>query len=76
MDMTYYLDDCYVEAYAGRLNQEIAVRGDENEHLWIGFDHNFFDSSKFAGEGNTGIFSNTSRSIATVCFYKRMRRSV
>lgn len=34
MDMTYYLDDCYVEAYAGRLNQEVAVHGDENELLW------------------------------------------
>lgn len=54
MDMTYYLDDCYVEAHAGRLNQEVAVRGDENELLWIDFDHIFFDSSKFAGEGNIG----------------------
>lgn len=54
MDMTYYLDDCYVEAYVGRLNKEAAVHGDENELLWMDFNHNFFDSSKFAGEGNIG----------------------
>lgn len=54
IDYTFYLDDCYVEAYVGRLNKGKEVHGDENELLWMDFDQNYFDSSKFAGEGNIG----------------------
>lgn len=54
MDFTYYLDDCYVEVYAGKLKHAVAVSGDENELYWSGLDCNFFDSTKYAGEGNIG----------------------
>ena len=54
MDFTYYFQDCYVEVYIGRLGGEVEVRGDENELYWSGFDHNFFDMSLYAGEGNIG----------------------
>lgn len=54
MDFTYYLDDCYVEIYVGRLNKEITVKGDENDLYWSELDKNFFDASKYAGEGNIG----------------------
>lgn len=54
MDFTYYLANIKVEVYAGRLNKEIAVCGDENELEWIELEQNFFDSSRFAGEGNIG----------------------
>lgn len=54
MDFTYYLDDCYVEVYVGKLNKQITVSGDENELYWSETNCNFFDSSQFAGEGNMG----------------------
>ncbi len=54
MDFTYHIDDCYVEVYVGRLNKQIAVTGDENELYWSDIDRDFFDMSKYAGEGNIG----------------------
>lgn len=30
------------------------VRGDENELFWSDLDHDFFDASQYAGEGNIG----------------------
>ena len=54
MDFTYHLDNCYVEAYVGRLNKEVEVHGDENDLVWMDFDENYFNSAKFAGEGNIG----------------------
>ena len=54
MDFTYYLDNCYVEVFVGRLNCEVTVKGDENTLYWSGFDHNFFDMNEYAGEGNIG----------------------
>ena len=54
MDFTYYLDDCYVEVYVGKLNKEIAVSGNENDLYWSELDCDFFDTKKYAGEGNIG----------------------
>lgn len=54
MDFTYYLQDCCVEVYAGRLKHDVTVEGDENELYWSDLSHNFFDMSLFAGEGNIG----------------------
>jgi 8-oxo-dGTP diphosphatase len=54
MDFTYYLQDCYVEVYAGKLKYEVCVSGDENELYWSELDLNFFDMSLYAGEGNIG----------------------
>ncbi|MBE1446775.1 NUDIX hydrolase [Paenibacillus sp. OAS669] len=54
MDFTYYLQQCYVEVYAGRLKHDIAVTGDENELYWSDLDQDFFDMSQYAGEGNIG----------------------
>lgn len=54
LDYTFRLDACYVEVYAGRLNKAVDVRGDENELHWMDFDENYFDTSKFAGEGSIG----------------------
>ena len=36
----------------GKLNNEVAVDGDENELVWT--ELNFFDTTKYAGEGNIG----------------------
>lgn len=54
MDFTYYLPSIRVEVYVGRLNKQITVYGDENDLEWIEINENFFDISKFAGEGNIG----------------------
>lgn len=54
MDFTYHLDNCYVEVYVGKLNDNIKVDGDENKLYWSGLDHNFFDPNLYAGEGNIG----------------------
>ena len=54
MDFTYYNQDCYVEVWCGRLLLDVAVSGDENPLVWLDFDHDFFDMTEFAGEGNIG----------------------
>ena len=54
MDLTYYLDDYYLEIYVGKLNKEIAVSGNENELYWSELDCDFFDNKKYAGEGSIG----------------------
>lgn len=54
MDFTYYMDDCYLEVYVGKLNKEIAVSGNENELYWSELDCDFFDKKKYAGEGSIG----------------------
>lgn len=54
MDFTYYLSNVKLEVYAGRLNKNITVYGDENDLEWLKANQNFFDVSKFAGEGNIG----------------------
>lgn len=54
MDFTYFLSDCYVQVYVGKLNKDISVSGDENELYWSDLNCDFFDMSKYAGEGNIG----------------------
>ncbi|MBN2981060.1 NUDIX hydrolase [Cohnella algarum] len=54
MDFTYYLQDCYVEVYAGKLMRDVQVSGDENELYWSDLHRDFFDMSLYAGEGNIG----------------------
>lgn len=54
MDFTYHLPSIKVEVYVGRLNKEMSVHGAENDLEWMDLNQNFFDISKFAGEGNIG----------------------
>jgi len=55
MDFTYFLRDaCRVEVYYGRLSADIKVSGDEKELTWLEVSEDFFDRSRFAGEGNIG----------------------
>jgi len=58
MDMTYYpyLSSFHgkLEVYVGRINHDIPVCGDEKELIWIDVNENFFDMTRFAGEGNIG----------------------
>ncbi|MNP72460.1 hypothetical protein D3C76_1690200 [compost metagenome] len=54
MDFKYYIHECYVEVYVGKLNHDVEVFGDENELYWSDLKKDFFDMSLFAGEGNIG----------------------
>ena len=54
MLMDYPLDSIHMEAYAGRLNRKVDVCGDENELYWLSVTENFFDRTRFAGDGILG----------------------
>ena len=54
MDFSYHLANCYVEVYVGRLNKKVEVFGEENELYWEDVTADFFDCTKYAGEGNIG----------------------
>lgn len=54
MDFTYHFGNCYLEVYVGKLNKEVIVNGDENDLYWSSLNHNFFDATQYAGEGNIG----------------------
>lgn len=43
-----------LEAYVGRMQQEVAVSGEENPLLWMPLTENFFDLTKYAGDGSIG----------------------
>lgn len=50
-----------LQAYVGRLRQQIDVTGDENPLVWMPLTENFFDLEKFAGEGSIGHVAETVR---------------
>jgi len=54
MDFTYFLSDCRVEAYVGRLSEIPTLQGDEKELVWIDLNEDLYDMTRFAGEGNIG----------------------
>lgn len=53
-DFTYYTFDIRLEVFFGKLSAPFSVHGDENELLWMNLHEDFFDLSRFAGEGNIG----------------------
>lgn len=54
MDFTYPLCSEYVEVYAGGLKRETELREEKNPLFWQPSGCNFFDMTKYAGEGNIG----------------------
>jgi 8-oxo-dGTP diphosphatase len=54
MDFTYHTSNIKLEVYVGRLNKNVIVYGDENDLEWMELNQDFFDTSRFAGEGNIG----------------------
>ena len=54
MTLDYPLDSIHMETYAGRLNKRVNVQGDENDLFWLPVTENFFDHTRFAGNGNIG----------------------
>lgn len=54
MDFTYYNQGCYVEIYVGYLQNEVTLKEEAHPLEWLAVTENFFDQSRFAGEGNIG----------------------
>lgn len=54
MDFTYYFEDLYLEVYVGKLNKNINVYGTKNLLYWSPLNVNFFDTNRYAGDGNIG----------------------
>ena len=54
MDISYTISDMELQVYAGKLNKEVEVVDEVNKLYWFDSNDNFFDSSRFAGEGNIG----------------------
>ena len=54
MDLTYHVCDFFIEVYVGRLRHEVVLAEEENELYWTELDLDYFDNTRFAGEGNLG----------------------
>ena len=54
MDFQYAMSDMELEVYTGKLNKEVKLVEEVNELCWMDKNENFFNSEKFAGEGNIG----------------------
>lgn len=60
IDLTHFMDIVYVkwnkelEVYYGILNKDVKLVEEVNKLEWINTSDNFFDMSKYAGEGNIG----------------------
>ncbi len=54
MKTDYYLDNLYLEVWAGALNSDVILLEEMNRLFWSSLDNDFFNMKKYAGEGNMG----------------------
>ena len=54
MDFTYIKWDMELEVYYGVLKHDVELVEEVNRLEWISLEENFFDMTKFAGDGNIG----------------------
>lgn len=54
MDMQYHCSDYQLEVFVGRLNKDLELQEEVNKLHWFSVENDFFDMSKFAGEGSVG----------------------
>lgn len=54
MDFSYQINGIELQVYAGKLNKEVKVVDEVNKLYWFDSNEDFFDTSRFAGEGNIG----------------------
>lgn len=54
MNFQYIISNMELEVYMGTLNKEVKLVKEVNELYGVSKNENFFDSNKFAGEGNIG----------------------
>ena len=54
MNLTYVKWNKEIEVYYGILNKEVTLIEEVNKLEWVDVNDNFFDMTKYAGEGNIG----------------------
>ena len=54
MNLTYIKWNIELEVYYGILNKEVELKEEVNKLEWIPMNDNFFNMTKYAGEGNIG----------------------
>lgn len=55
MDFTYHNQDCYVQVFVGRLQEDVILRPEKHPLYWLDLEEeDFFSLERFAGEGNIG----------------------
>lgn len=54
MNFQYYLSEIELQIFVGKLNKEVTVQEEVNKLEWMSLTENFFDTEKFAGDGNIG----------------------
>ena len=54
MNLTYVKWNKEIEVYYGILNKEVTLVEEVNKLEWVDINDDFFDISKYAGEGNIG----------------------
>lgn len=54
MNFEYKMSNLQLQAYVGKLNKRIEVVEEVNKLYWTDINENFFDMTKYAGEGNIG----------------------
>ncbi len=54
MNMDYKLKDMQLQIFVGKLNKYFDVMDEVNKLYWLDKNENYFDKTKFAGEGNIG----------------------
>ena len=54
MNLTYVKWDKELEVYYGILNKDVELIEEVNKLEWVDINENFFDMTRYAGEGNIG----------------------
>lgn len=54
MNLTYIKWDKELEVYYGVLNKDVELIEEANKLEWVDINENFFDMTRYAGEGNIG----------------------
>ena len=54
MTFNYQMSNIELRVYTGKLNKNVKVVEEVNKLYWINANDNFFDMTKYAGEGNIG----------------------
>ena len=54
MNFNYINDGFELEVFAGKLNKDVNLVEEVNKLYWMETSENFFDTEKFAGNGNIG----------------------
>ena len=54
MDILYHTSDMELQIWAGRLQRDARLREEENPLCWLSIEEDYFDYTRFAGNGNIG----------------------